>query len=99
MHIQFRSTNNKHQLVAVFAQTNGTDAEDLSASWIGVGVSPNTSGSGDNAVILDATNAPKPITHPDAPTITGTHPQEYEKSILASGEISVRIKLPVINYE
>lgn len=92
-------TNNKHQLVAVFAENRGNGASDLSASWVGVGVSPNTSGSGDNAVILNATNAPKPITHPDAPTITGRHPQEFEKSNLASGEISVTIKLPVNNYE
>lgn len=91
--------NNLHQLVAVFAENQGTGASDLSASWVGVGVSPNTSGSGDNAVILNATNAPKPITHPDAPTITVTHPQEFEKSNLASGELSVTIKLPLNNYE
>jgi hypothetical protein len=92
-------TNNKHQLVAVFAENKGTLASDLSASWVGVGVSSNTLGSGDNAVILNTTNAPKPITHPDAPSITGTHPVEFEKSNLASGEISVTIKLPVNNYE
>jgi len=76
--------NNVHHLVAVYAINNTNGHMDLSASWIGV----------NNNVQVTATNAPKPITRPDAPRIPTVHPQDGKKSTLNSGEIKVVIKLP-----
>ena len=82
-------SNNVHHLVAVDALNQSQGFTDLSASWIGV----------NNTIQVTATNAPKPITRPDAPTIPDVHPEASEKSILNSGEIKVTIKLPDGNLD
>lgn len=82
-------SNNVHHLVAVDALNDSDGFTDLSASWIGV----------NNTIQVTATNAPKPITRPDAPTIETVHPEASEKSTLNSGEIKVTIKLPAGNLD
>ena len=82
-------SNNVHHLIAVDALNKSNGFTDLSASWIGV----------NNTIQVTATNAPKPITRPDAPTIEDVHPEDGEKSTLNSGEIKVVIKLPAGNLD